>query len=219
MSQTRLTQCLLSIHKHEPQRFWIQRPGLSRPTSQFMYIKPRWGRVKDWRRAHRSFVVDPCRIQPPSEPSHQNRQRHPHLQHGEPFAQAGAAPTVERDELGPRAALTVLALDLLSREPPPLRPELVGIRALRGRVAVGGVAIVADVGTLGDEDVVAENSVGVDPPVYELADGREQAQALVDDRCEARQVLLLRGLVFRAYRQHLPKDSVLGRLCPRKVSS
>jgi hypothetical protein len=160
---------------------------------------------------HWGLAVDPGWIQPPAELAYQSGQRDSHLQHGEPFAQACASPAVERNELGPCPTLAVLPLDLLRRGAPPLRPELVGVGAPRGRIAVGRVAVVPDVGALGDEDAVAEDHVGIDPPVDELANGREQAQALVDDRGEVRRplLLLLGEFVGCGPRRQLAKDGVL----------
>lgn len=89
--------------------------------------------------------LGPRRVQGPAERPHQPHERRPHLEHGEPLAEARAPPPVERYELPSGPTPAVRLLDAVRRDPPARGVELLAVRPPRRRVAVGRPAVVAQI--------------------------------------------------------------------------
>ena len=87
---------------------------------------------------------------------------------------------MESDEFPPRTDSPVPGLNLLDLFAPAFGAEVIRIGPPRGGIAACGVRIVADVSPRGDRNGAAEQYRCGSAPVYELRNGREEAQSFVD---------------------------------------
>lgn len=79
-----------------------------------------------------------------------------------------------------------MGIDLLDRAAPPLRLEVVGVRAPGLAITPGCVGVIADIGARRDWDPAAEQYVLGGFAVDDLGGWREETEALVDDRGQVR---------------------------------
>lgn len=100
------------------------------------------------------------------------------------------------DELGSAVRLAVPGIDVLDRDAPSLRPELVCVFAPRLPVPPGRVSIVPNVRACRNRDFAAEADIPRCPTVQKLRNGREESKAFVDDRGQIWQIVSL-GKCFR----------------------
>jgi hypothetical protein len=97
---------------------------------------------------------------------------------------------VKRDKLRLSLPSPKLLLNSFDRRTPAFRPEVIGIRTPDGRITIGGITVIAKVGSFGDE-----NGVRIEPnpeverlggtSVDQLANWGKEAEGLEDGRGES----------------------------------
>lgn len=132
-------------------------------------------------RTYRRLPIGPFMVQFPFEAPSQLEQGYSHLQHSKIFPQASSLPAVERYELSTCPGSPIAPPNFLHGRTPAIGIKLVCGLPPDAAVAVGGVAIVPYISTLGHVDSITQQNVCRNLSIEELGNGREETQTFIDD--------------------------------------